>query len=47
MNMNLIIEREMLYIDKKFIRKTCLSDISCFEIIISNSWECHFPKLLY
>ena len=37
-----VIFREIL-----FIRKTCLSDTSCSEIIFSHSWEYYFPKLLY
>ena len=36
----------VIYRETLFIRNTCLSDTSCFEIIISHSWECYFPKLL-
>ena len=36
----------VIYRETLFIRNTCLSETSCFEIIISHSWECYFPKLL-
>ena len=36
----------VIYKETLFIRNTCLSDTSCFQIIISHSCDCYFVKLL-
>ena len=49
-SLNLIAQNRknvVMYRETLLIRKTCLSETSCFEIIISHSWEYYFPKLLY
>ena len=37
----------VIFRETLFIRKTCLPDTSCSEIIVSHSWEYYFLKLLY
>ena len=36
--------QSVIFRETLFIRKTCLSDTSCFEIIISHSWKYYFQR---